>query len=70
MPPTYILARDHLERAASILSEGDAQTQQLRVIVDRTIALLREIERRDRRAPGKVIEFAAFQRHRWEDGLD
>lgn len=61
MPPTYILARDHLEQAASILNGTDAQSRQLRAILERTIALLREIERREARAPGKILEFAVFR---------
>ena len=64
MPSTNLLARDHLERAAAILSGADAQTRELRRILDRMIALMREIERREERAPGKIIEFAAFQRRR------
>ena len=63
MPPTYILARDHLEQAVSILRGGDLHTQQLRHIVERTIALMVEYERRERRrSPAKVIDFPSFRR--------
>jgi hypothetical protein len=63
MPPTYILARDHLEQAVSILSGADLKTRQLRQIVERTIVLMEEYERRERRrAPGKVIDFSSFRR--------
>ena len=63
MPPTYILARDHLEQAVSILRGADLHTQQLRHIVERTIALMEEYERRERRrVPAKVIDFSTFRR--------
>ena len=63
MPPTYILARDHLEQAVSILRGGDLHTQQLRHIVERTIVLMEEYERRERRrSPAKVIDFSTFRR--------
>lgn len=61
MPPTYHLARDHLEQAASILSGDDIPTRQLRHILERTIALMCEFERREARRPASVIDFQAFR---------
>lgn len=61
MPPIYVLARDHLEQAASILKGTDAQTQQLRLIVERTIELMWELELSQHRATGNVIDFESFR---------
>lgn len=61
MPSTYILARDHLEQAASILRGSDAQTQQLRYIVERTIALMSEFERRAETGPSNVLDFEYYR---------
>ncbi|KKB09947.1 hypothetical protein [Devosia chinhatensis] len=40
MPPTYVLARDHLQRAATILQGADQRSRQLRHIIERTIGLM------------------------------
>lgn len=61
MPSTYILARDHLEQAVSILRGSDTQTQQLRYIVERTIALMGEFERRSEKAPSNVLDFEYYR---------
>lgn len=61
MPSTYILARDHLEQAASILRGSDTQTQQLRYIVERTIALMSEFERRSEKGPSNVLDFEYYR---------
>jgi hypothetical protein len=61
MPPTYLLARDHLEQAVSILRGADAQTQQLRHIVERTIALMSEFERRSMMATNNVLDFEYYR---------
>ena len=61
MPPTYLLARDHLEQAVSILRGADAQTQQLRHIVERTIALMSEFERRSVMATSNVLDFEYYR---------
>ena len=42
MPPTYLLARDHLQRAVAILQGADSRSRQLRYIVERTISLLED----------------------------
>lgn len=64
MTPTYYLARDHLEQAVCILRGTDAQTQQLRYIVERTIALMTEIEDRSRRERGNVLYFERYLNQR------
>ena len=64
MTPTYYLARDHLEQAVSILRGTDSQTQQLRYIVERTIALMTEIEDRARREEGNVLYFERYLNQR------
>ena len=61
MQPTFILARDHLEQAASILRGADTQTQQLRYIVERTIALMSEFERRSEPRRNNVLDFETFR---------
>lgn len=61
MLPVYVLARDHLEQAASILRGTDAQTQQLRLIVERTIELMWELELRQSRASANVVDLASFR---------
>lgn len=59
MRQTYILARDHLEQAAAILSGPDSHTAELRSIVQRTIALMIEYERSARRG-GNVVDFSDY----------
>ena len=61
MQPTFILARDHLEQAASILRGADTQTQQLRYIVERTIALMTEFERKSRKDADNVLDFEFYR---------
>ncbi|HEY8574747.1 MAG TPA: hypothetical protein VIL88_00240 [Devosia sp.] len=63
MLPTYILARDHLQRAVTILQGADSRTRQLRYIIERTITLMDET-RRDSPPPppaSNVLDFAAFR---------
>ncbi|MDP1729805.1 MAG: hypothetical protein Q8L54_01240 [Devosia sp.] len=61
MPPTFVLARDHLEQAVSILRGGDTQTRQLRHIVERTIALMSEFERKSRMDADNVLDFEHYR---------
>ena len=61
MPPTLVLARDHLEQAVSILRGGDAHSQQLRHIVERTIALMSEFERKAKRDADNVLDFEHYR---------
>lgn len=61
MPPTYLLARDHLQRAASILEREEClKSQELHSIIVRTIDLLVEMERAAA-APVNVVDFHAFR---------
>ena len=60
MRQTYILARDHLEQAAAILSGPDSHTAELRSIVQRTIALMLEYERTANRPGGNVVDFSDY----------
>jgi len=64
MHQTYPLARDHLEQAATILSGTDAQTVQLRNILVRTIALMRDYEDIEREEDGNVVRFDEYWRPR------
>lgn len=61
MPHTYIMAREHLERAASILQGADSRTRQLRYIIERTITLIDETRREASAPPSNVLDFAAFR---------
>ncbi|ODT69052.1 MAG: hypothetical protein ABS75_18555 [Pelagibacterium sp. SCN 63-23] len=40
MLPTYVLARDHLQRAVTILQGTDRKSRELRYIIERTIGLM------------------------------
>ena len=63
MPPTYVLARDHLQRAAAILQGADSRSQQLRHIVERTISLMDEADP-SKTPVGNVYDFASFRDRR------
>ena len=39
MLPTYLLARDHLQRAAAIIAGEDSRSRQLRYIIERTVIM-------------------------------
>lgn len=66
MPSPYILARDHLEQAASILRGTDSHTRQLRQILERTMALMEEYDRREQLATtADVVDFETFRRRPW-----
>lgn len=60
MLPTYVLARDHLERAATILDGKDTHSRQLRHIIERTINLMEDLNRRE---PSNVLD---LQKIRYE----
>jgi hypothetical protein len=65
MPPTYVLARDHLQRAATILQGVDSRSRQLRYIIERTISLMDETRQEPAPKPdGNVLDFAAFRERR------
>ena len=61
MPPTYLLARDHLQRAAAILQGGDSRSRQLLYIVERTITLIDDIHPAAHPADSNVLDFATFR---------
>lgn len=65
MSLSYHLARDHLEQALCILHENDPQTRQLRAIVERTLALMSEVETQGlRREGGNVLDFVQYRADR------
>jgi hypothetical protein len=64
MPPTYILARDHLQRAVTILQGVDSRSRQLRYIIERTISLMDETRKEPIGHSSNVLDFAAFRERR------
>lgn len=68
MQPTYVLARDHLQRAATILQGSDSRTRQLRYIIERTIALMDETRQEPQAPSNNVLDISAFRTGR--GGLD
>jgi hypothetical protein len=64
MLPTFLLARDHLEQAAVILQGTDSRSRQLRHIIERTIGLMDEFQRRQPKRSDNVLDFLEFQRRR------
>ena len=64
MPPTYVLARDHLQRAATILQGVDSRSRQLRYIIERTITLMDETRQEPHVQNHNVLDFAAFRDRR------
>lgn len=64
MLPTYVLARDHLQRAATILAGSDNQSRQIRYIIERTISLIEDSQPEPARPKSNVLDFTAFrERH-------
>ncbi|SEP99835.1 hypothetical protein SAMN05428969_1472 [Devosia sp. YR412] len=61
MPPSYLIAREHLQRAAAILQGGDSRSRQLRYIIERTITLMDEAPQEKPVTPGNVLDLAAFR---------
>lgn len=61
MPPTYILARDHLQRAAAILQGADSRSRQLLYIVERTITLMDDFQPVPATTDSNVLDFASFR---------
>lgn len=64
MLPTYVLARDHLQRAATILQGADSRSQQLRNIIERTITLMDDFRGQPVVENTNVLDLAAFRRMR------
>lgn len=63
MPPTYLLARDHLQRAVAILQGTDSRSRQLRHIVERTIKLIDDGQQPPP-VPPNVFDLATFRARR------
>lgn len=69
MKPSYVLARDHLQRAASILQGSDSRTRQLRYIIERTVILIDEANQDPPvLSTSNVLDFSSFRGGR--AGLD
>jgi hypothetical protein len=64
MPPTYLLARDHLQRAAVILQGADTRSRQLRHIIERTIGLMDDLRQEASEMPDNVYSLEAYRRER------
>lgn len=64
MPPTYVLARDHLQRAATILQGADSHSRQLRYIIERTITLMSDVRQTEPTRASNVLDFSAFRESR------
>lgn len=64
MPPTYLLARDHLQRAAVILQGADTRSRQLRHIIERTIGLMDDLRPETPELPDNVYSLETYRRDR------
>lgn len=65
MLPTFVLARDHLQRAATILQGTDQRSSQLRHIIERTIGLMDEQSPEPpAQPPNNVLDFEIYRRER------
>lgn len=64
MLPTYVLARDHLQRAATILQGTDQRSLQLRHIIERTIGLMEEYRPEPISTDSNVLELDDYRRRR------
>ena len=60
--PTYLLARDHLQRAAIILQGSDQRSRQLRHIIERTIGLMDDCTVEQPKQAANVYDFSAYRR--------
>ncbi len=61
MPPTYVLARDHLQRAATILQGADQRSRQLRHIIERTIGLMDDFRPEPNPVASNVVEINDYR---------
>lgn len=64
MPPTYLLARDHLQRAAVILQGTDQRSRQIRHIIERTIGLMDDYRPEEPNMPDNVLSLEAYRKGR------
>jgi hypothetical protein len=56
----FVLARDHLQRAATILEGVDQRSRQLRHIIERTIGLMDEYRPEPPRQRTNVIDLSDY----------
>ena len=61
MLSTYLLARDHLQRAAAILQGADSRSRQLRHIIERTVSLMDDAQPMPEPTSGNILDFASFR---------
>ena len=61
MLPTYLLARDHLQRAAAIIQGEDNRSRQLRYNIERTVTLMDDFQPEEEPDQGNVLNFAEFR---------
>jgi hypothetical protein len=61
VPPTYVLARDHLQRAATILQGADQRSRQLRHIIERTIGLMDDYRPEPKPTAANVVEINDYR---------
>lgn len=61
MLPTYLLARDHLQRAAAIIAGEDSRSRQLRYIIERTVTLIDDFQPEVPPAQANVLNFAEYR---------
>jgi hypothetical protein len=61
MVSTYLLARDHLQRAAAILQGSDSRSRQLRYIIERTVTLMEDFAPEPEVVSSNVLDFAHFR---------
>jgi hypothetical protein len=62
MLPTYQLARDHLQRAATILQGTDSRSRQLRYIIERTVSLMDDFQPQPEvSTTDNVLDFALYR---------
>lgn len=64
MLPTYVLARDHLQRAVTILQGADSQSRQIRYIIERTITLIDDFEPEAVAPATNILDLTAFRERR------
>lgn len=61
MPPTYLLARDHLQRAMVIIQGTDQRSTQLRHIIERTISLMDEMRPPLAPVPSNIVDLNEYR---------
>lgn len=64
MPPTYLLARDHLQRAMVIIQGTDQRSAQLRNIIERTIGLMDEMRAPPSTFPDNIVDLNDYRASR------